>query len=232
MSQLPRRIQWSCYPRPPDLPSHLPVHLTGDLREGLMCWLLHATTASEVRRAAIRDDFAQARFLNAQNFRSQMMKTGGVLDQQMLQAALGKSQPRQRMWGLSGPAVLGVALMLYVSCMEEALTLIQRMSSAVRIVRIAVRDEGRSPGQLSEVQLRFHGPLQTGDFLVQWCTRIHDLRGVKLCPLFPPDHYRGITWQPIQTICLQFKNGIWPAKGWILSLGVQGAGLEPFNRSQ
>ena len=38
------------------------------------------------------------------------MKSGGVLDRQALQAALGKRQPRQRMWGLSGPAVLGVAL--------------------------------------------------------------------------------------------------------------------------
>ena len=154
-----------------------------------MCWLLHAKTASEVRRAAIRDDFAQARFLNAQNFRHRLMKSGGVLDQQVLQAALGKRQPRQRMWGLSGPAVLGVALMLHVSRLEEALALIQRLSSAVSVVRVAVRDEGHSPGLLSELQLWFRGPRQTGDFLVQWCTRIHALRGVKLCPLFPPDHY-------------------------------------------
>ena len=188
-SQLPRRIQRSGFPRPPDLPSHLPVNLTGVFREELMCWLLHAKTASEVRRAAIRDDFAQARFLNAQNFRHRLMKSGGVLDQQVLQAALGKRQPRQRMWGLSGPAVLGVALMLHVSRMEEALALIQRMSSAVSVVRVAVRDEGRSPGLLSELQLWFRGPRQTGDFLVQWCTRIHALGGVKLCPLFPPDHY-------------------------------------------
>ncbi len=66
------------------------------------------TLIISVRRAAIRDDFAQARFLNAQNFQYQLMKSGGVLDQQVLQAALGKRQPRQRMWGLSGPVVLGV----------------------------------------------------------------------------------------------------------------------------
>ena len=69
VSQLSRRIQRSGFPRPPDLPPHLPVNLTGDLREELMCWLTHAKTASEVRRVAIRDDFAQARFLNARNFR-------------------------------------------------------------------------------------------------------------------------------------------------------------------
>jgi hypothetical protein len=63
------------------------------------------------------------------------MKSGGVLDQQVLQAALGKRQPRQRMWGLLGLAVLGVALMLHVSRMEEALARIQRMSSAVSVAR-------------------------------------------------------------------------------------------------
>ena len=189
-SQLPRRIKRSGFPRPPDLPSHLPGNLTGGLREELTCWVMHAkTAASEVRRAAIRDDFAQARFLNAQNFRYQLMKSGGVLDQQVLQAALGKRQPRQRMWGLSGPAVLGVALLLHVSRMDETLALIQRMPSAVRIVRVVIRDEGHSQGQLSELQLWLRGPRQTGDFLVQWCTRVHDLGNVKLCPLFPPDHY-------------------------------------------
>jgi hypothetical protein len=108
VSQLSRRLQRSGFPRPPDLPSHLPSSLTRELREALTDWLTHAKTASEVRRAAISDDFAQARFLNAQNFRSQLMKSGGVLDRQALQAALGKRQPRQRMWGLSGPAVLGL----------------------------------------------------------------------------------------------------------------------------
>ncbi len=189
VSQLPRRIQQSGYPCPPDLPPHLPVNLTGNLREELLCWLIHANTASEARRAAIHDDFAQARFLNAQNFRYQLMKSKGVLDRRVLQAALGKRQQRQRMWGLSGQAVLGIALMLHVSHMEEALTILQRMSSKIRVVRVAVRDEGRSPGQLSELQLWFRGPRQSRDFLVQWCTRIHDLRGVRLCPLFPPDHY-------------------------------------------
>ena len=189
VSQLPRRIQRSGFPRPPDLPPHLPANVTGGLREELLCWLTQAKTASEVRRTAIRDDFARARFLNAQNFRHQLMQSGGVLDQQALQAALGKRQPRQRMWGLSGPAILGVALMLHVSRMEEALSLLQRMPSTVRIVRVAVRDGGCSPGQLSELQLWFRGPRQTGDFLVQWCTRIHALGGARLCPLFPPDHY-------------------------------------------
>jgi hypothetical protein len=31
--------------------------------------------------------------MNAQNFRHQLMNSGGVLDQQVLQAALGKRQP-------------------------------------------------------------------------------------------------------------------------------------------
>jgi len=80
VSQLSRRLQRSGFPRPPDLPSHLPPGLTRELREALTDWLTHAKTASEVRRAAIRDDFAQARFLNVQNFQCQLMKSGGVLD--------------------------------------------------------------------------------------------------------------------------------------------------------
>ena len=189
VSHLSRRIKRSGFPRPPDLPTHMPTTLTRDLREELTAWLTHAKTASEVRSAAIRNDFAQARFLNAQNFRHQLMKSGGVLDQQVLQAALGKRQPRQRMWGLSGPAVLGVALELHVSRIVDALTLLRKMSSAARVVRVAVHDGGCSPGQRSALQLWFRGPRQTGDFLVQWCTRIHDLQGVKLSPLFPPAHH-------------------------------------------
>jgi hypothetical protein len=65
------------------------------------------------------------------------------------------------------------------------------MSSAGRIVPVAVQTEGCSPGQLSELQLRFRGPRQTGDFLVQWCQRTHDLVAVRVKnrPLFPPTHY-------------------------------------------
>jgi hypothetical protein len=102
------------------------------------------------------------------------------------------------MWGLSGPAVLGVALELHVSRMEDALTLLRHMSSASRVVRIAVRaggaprvncpncscgfaDQGR-PGTSWSSGVR-------GSTLVQWCKRIHDLGGVKLCPLFPPAHH-------------------------------------------
>lgn len=189
VSNLSRRIQRSGFPRPPDPPSHIPTNLTEELRKELANWLEHAKTASEVRRAAIRDDFAQARFLNVQNFRYQLMKSGGVLDQQVLRAALGKRQPRQRMWGLSGPAVLGVALALHVSRMEDALALLRQMSPASRVVRVAVQTEGCSPGQLSELQLWFRGPRQAGDFLVQWCEQTHDLVRAKLCPLFPPNHY-------------------------------------------
>ncbi len=119
------RIQRSGFPCPPDPPSHIPTNLTEDLRKELVSWLAHAKTASEVLRAAIHDDFARACFLNVQNFRYQLMKSGGVLDQQVLRAALGKRQPRQRMWGLSGPAVLGVALALHVSRMEDTLALLQ-----------------------------------------------------------------------------------------------------------
>ena len=94
VSNLSRQIQRSKFPRPPDPPSHIPTNLTEELRKELANWLEHAKTASEVRRAAIRDDFAQARFLNVQNFRYQLMKSGGVLDQQVLRAALGKRHPR------------------------------------------------------------------------------------------------------------------------------------------
>ena len=71
---------------------------------------MQAQTCSVVRQAAIREDYAKARYSNEQNLRRQLIQKGGVLDQHTLQAALGKRQPRQRMWGVSGQAVLGVAV--------------------------------------------------------------------------------------------------------------------------
>ena len=154
------------------------------------------------------------------------MKSGGVLDRQALQAALGKRQPRQRMWGLSGPAVLGVALELHVSRLCEALTLLRRFPSAGRVVRVAVRTGGCSPGQLSELQLWFRGPRQTGDFLVQWCERIHDLRGVKLLPLFPPAHH--VATDPDDMLAIQEWH--MASEGLDTESGCR-AGPETFNQS-
>jgi hypothetical protein len=72
----------------------------------------------------IRETYDRARFTNTQNLsqilRYQLAKSGGTLDQQTLPAALGKRQPRQRMWGVSGPSVLGVAFEVHESRLQEA----------------------------------------------------------------------------------------------------------------
>ena len=75
--------------------------------------LEQAKMASDVRHAAIREDYDRARFANIQNLKHELAKSGGILDQQTLRAALGKRQPRQRMLGVSGPVVLGAAFALH-----------------------------------------------------------------------------------------------------------------------
>ena len=76
----------------------------------LLSWLEQAKTAIAVRQAAVRETYENARYNNLQNLRKKRKDSHGVLDKQTIQEALGKCQPRQRMWGVSGTVVLGVQL--------------------------------------------------------------------------------------------------------------------------
>jgi hypothetical protein len=67
----------------------------------------------------------------------QLAKSGGIQDQQTLRAALGKRTPRQLLWGVSGPAVLGVAFELHESRFQEAFDVFRTMPAANQVVRVA-----------------------------------------------------------------------------------------------
>ena len=181
VSQLPQKIRRSGYPCPPNLDGTAGFYLSQAARNTLQDWVERARIASEVRHAAIRDAYDQARYINIQSFRQQLMRSGGTLDQHTLRAALGKRQPRQRMWGIAGCVVLGVAFELDENRLGEALAQLKQMSAATMVVQVVKSSAG--------LQLWFRGPRQAGDFLVQWCTEAHALRNVKIHALPPPAHY-------------------------------------------
>ena len=54
--------------------------------------------------------------------RKKQKEANGVLDKHTIQAALGKCQPRQRMWGVSGNVILGVKIEVPV---EQQLALLE-----------------------------------------------------------------------------------------------------------
>ena len=74
----------------------------------LQAWLDSAQVAVASRKAAVRESYEKARYNNLQNLRKKQKEANGVLDKRTIQAALGKCQPRQRMWGVSGKVILGV----------------------------------------------------------------------------------------------------------------------------
>jgi hypothetical protein len=80
----------------------------------LQAWLGHLNVAIASRQAAVRESYEKARYFNLQNLRKKKKEANGVLDKYTIQAALGKCQPRQRMWGVSGEVVLGVRLDIHI----------------------------------------------------------------------------------------------------------------------
>ena len=66
--------------------------------------------ALDVLWATVREDFTKARFKNIKKAQAKLIRSGGVLDKQLLHDALGKRQPRPRMWGISGAVELGVTM--------------------------------------------------------------------------------------------------------------------------
>jgi hypothetical protein len=203
ISQLPQCLRRSGFPCPPNLSGAANSYLTPAAASTLLEWAESAKMASEVRHAAIRDTYDQARYQNVKHFRRLLLRSisGGTLDQSTLRAALGKQQPKKRMWGITGRAVLGVQFDMKGFCPRQFLDQLLRMSTANSIVQIV-----RNP---CELKLWFRGPRQAGDFLVEWCTESNAL------------HRTSVPSPPLQTrwlwslmICSRFKNGIWPMRIW------------------
>ena len=134
--------------------------------------MIKAKEAVAVRWAAIREDHAKAHFSNVQRLRDKLIKNGGVLDKHSIQAALGKKQPKQRMWGMAGTVMLGAGLETQEMAWEEVLDQTTTLPAANHIQRAI--------GAAGELQFWFRGPRLLGDFLLQWC-QDEDRRGkVKL----------------------------------------------------
>ena len=78
---------------------------------------------------------------------------------------------------ISGPAVLGVALELHESRLQEVLDLLRTIPPADQVVLVA----GSSTG----LELWFEGPWHAGDFLTHWCANKNDLSRAKNRALSP-----------------------------------------------
>ena len=184
ISRLHLRIRRSMHTCPPPLLKPPQYYFHPKARPELQEWLLHAKTAMAVRHAASRELYEKARFTNARNYQYKLNKTKTVLDKITIANALGKRQPRQRMWALSpaGSIIMGVKLELKQDQQMCCLNELRRMSSSKSIVSIH--------GNNTSLQLWFRGPKQAGDFLDQWCSEVHHF---SLSVLHPQKQYIAIS---------------------------------------
>ena len=95
-------------PEPLDQPAH--TYFYPAARERLRTWLEATKKMIASRQAEVRESYEKARYHNLQNLRKKQKEANGVLDKRTIQAALGKCQPRQRMWAVSGTVILGAKI--------------------------------------------------------------------------------------------------------------------------
>ena len=133
---------------------------------------------------ALQEAFAKAQFTNIQQARAKLVRSGGLLDKQLLRAALGKRQPRPRMWGVAGQVDLGISLEVQPKQHQTLLSYLNALPEASGIVKI----EGT--GQALVVW--FRGPRALGDFLLRWCTTDHPFKEANVHTLKPGQTYIAI----------------------------------------
>jgi hypothetical protein len=126
-------------------------------RSWLQEWLECSEAAVASRQAAVQESYEKARFNNLQNLRKKQKEADGILDIRTIQAALGKCQPRQRMWGVSGNVVLGVCIELQADQHLAVLELLRTLPTTDEVVYLSGSDNWLS--------LWFSGPRQAGDFI-------------------------------------------------------------------
>ena len=108
--KLPNQLRKSKLCCPPPLTRSAAMYFTLQCSDDLKAWLDHAKLACDVCWATICDSYAKANFGNQENWRQKIAEADGVLDKQVLEAALGKRRPKQLMWGLSGHITIGLSL--------------------------------------------------------------------------------------------------------------------------
>jgi hypothetical protein len=148
----------------------------------LQAWLGHLNVAIASRQAAVRESYEKARYFNLQNLRKKKKEANGVLDKYTIQAALGKCQPRQRMWGVSGEVILGVRLDIHVEQQQTLLDFLKGSPDADNIVHLA--------GNKHELTIWFSGPRQAGDFIAHWSSGTG--MNIPIHPIRPPGKYIAI----------------------------------------
>jgi hypothetical protein len=163
ISRLNSRIAKSHHFCPLPLRDSPGFYFAGKAQATLARWMDQAKMALDVRWAAVREDFAKARFENIKRAQAKLIRSGGVLDKQLLHAALGKRQPRPRMWGISGAVELGVSICTPHTRHSEVLEYLGLLSEMATAVSI----EGRR----QSLNIWFRGPRALGDFLAMVCSR-------------------------------------------------------------
>ena len=106
------RVRRSGHPVPVSLEGLPRNYFLPAAKRQLQAWLDSAWVAIGVRQAAVGESYAKARHYNLQTLRRKQKEGSGVLDKYTILSALGKSQPRQRMWGNSGTVHLGLTIMV------------------------------------------------------------------------------------------------------------------------
>jgi ribonuclease HI len=128
----------------------------------LSSWLDQAKTALDVRWAAVREDFAKAKYINECKARNMLIRSGGKLDTRLLANALGKRQPRPRMWGVAGQISLGISFHLSRENPAPLLAYLLALPETEGVVSVEGAD--------STLKIWFRGPRQMGDFIASWCS--------------------------------------------------------------
>jgi hypothetical protein len=151
-----------------------------EAREALW-WLERSKDAVASRQAAVPESYEKARFNNLQNWRKKQKEANGILDKRTIQAALGKCQPRQRMWGMSGKIVLGVCIEFQAGKHLAMIEFLRTLPTIEEVVYLSGIENGLS--------LWFSGPRQAGDFITHWSSTVYPTERTPLHPLLPPEQY-------------------------------------------
>ena len=184
VGQLNTKLRHSKYCLPPRLCGPVSRFLSSQSRQRLQDWLVQAKEAIDVRQAAIRERIAKAKYLNVQQLRALLIARGGAVDSRMVQAALGKRQPCQRMWGVSGSVKLGVSIAVTSDSQCAFLEFLSTIDEVEAVQKLV--------GDSSGIQLWFRGPRPLGDFLARWCALAHAWKYASLHTLAPEVPYIAI----------------------------------------
>jgi hypothetical protein len=143
-------------------------YFTPAAHELLLSWLEQANHAIAVRKAVVRESFDKARYNNLQNLRKKRKDSTSVLNKRTIQEALGKCQPRQRMWGISGVGYTRSAARnrsWEIGNHLQVLELVGTIAIADDIVHMEVTS--------TCLTLWFSGPRQAGTFVASCCSEAH-----------------------------------------------------------